>query len=273
MPIDAASALGGAMARRIGPLLSVSEVGRRNLRMAFPDETPEAIERILRGVWENLGRTGAEYPHLAAIWDFHFLTRDRPGRIELVGFDELHDAYRRGQPVIIFSAHLGNWELLSVGAKRNGLPLSVLYRPPNNPLLASLAQRIRGQSMGELLPKGIEGAVAAARVLESGGYLGMLVDQHHSRGVPAPFFGRDAWTSPTLARLARRFDCPVHGARVERLGGTRFRVTFTPPLDLPRMSDPKADAVSVMTAVNATIEGWVRERPEQWLWLHRRWRD
>ena len=272
-PIDAASAIGGWVARTVGPWLPVSETGRGNLRRAFPEKRPDDIERILRGVWENLGRTAAEYAHLRQIWDYDPGADGPPGRIEVVGLDDVIDVYRLERPVVIFAAHLGNWELPSVGARRHGLPLAVLFRPPNNPFVAALAQRIRGRAMGELLPKGLDGGVAAARVLENGGYVGMLVDQHFSRGVRVPFFGRDAWTSPILAKLARRFDYPVHGARVERLGGARFRVTFTPALDLPRSVDAKADAVAVMTRVNAMIESWVRERPEQWLWLHRRWRD
>jgi len=110
-------------------------------------------------------------------------------------------------------------------------------------------------------------------VEERGGHLGLLVDQHFGRGVVVPFFGRPVQVPATLAKLAYRFDCPVHGTRVERLGGARFRITITPPLVLPRSGDTQADVVTVMAEVMAMLESWVRERPEQWLWLHRRWRS
>ena len=88
-----------------------------------------------------------------------------------------------------------------------------------------------------------------------------------------PFFGRDAMTAPALAQFALRFDCPVVPMRAERTNGARFHIRFYPPLDMPRTGDRQADTLAIMTEVNRIIEGWVRERPEQWLWLHRRWGD
>jgi Kdo2-lipid IVA lauroyltransferase/acyltransferase len=92
-------------------------------------------------------------------------------------------------------------------------------------------------------------------------------------GIPVPFFGRPAMTAPALAVLALRFDCDVLPARVERLDGARFRLTVFPPLPLPRSGEPHADAAALMYLVNVTLEAWVRDRPEQWLWVHRRWPD
>lgn len=275
IPVDWASAIGGWIARSIGPWLPVSNTGRRNLRRAFPERSAAEIEAILRGVWDNLGRTVAEYPHLRRIWDYD---PDRPGtgRIEVVGVDEFVRLRDDGKPALLFSAHYGNWELLPLAAARHDLPLAVLFRPPNNPHSAELVLRIRAEAHGRpggLLPSGVEGAMAAVELLERGEHLGMLVDQRFRRGVLVPFFGRPAQTGTVLAKLARRFDCPVHGARVERLGGARFRVTLGPALDIPRTDDAEADIAETMRRVTAVIEGWIRERPEQWLWLHRRWKD
>ena len=99
----------------------------------------------------------------------------------------------------------------------------------------------------------------------------MLVDQKYNEGIPVPFFGRDAMTAPTVAELALRFQVPLVPARVERLKGARFRLTLLPPLDLPNSGDRAADVHTVMSQVNALFESWIRDRPEQWLWLHRRW--
>jgi Kdo2-lipid IVA lauroyltransferase/acyltransferase len=90
-------------------------------------------------------------------------------------------------------------------------------------------------------------------------------------GIPVPFFGRDAMTAPALARLARRFDCTVVPARVERIRGAHFRLVCEEPIAVPRTDDPHADTLALMTTVNATIERWVRADPAQWFWLHRRW--
>ena len=109
------------------------------------------------------------------------------------------------------------------------------------------------------------------KALRRGEHLGMLVDQKLNEGIPVPFFGRDAMTAPALAQLARRFACPVAPVRVERLEGAHFRLTVYPPLTLAESGDREADTAAAMGQVNAIIEGWIRDRPEQWLWLHRRW--
>jgi Kdo2-lipid IVA lauroyltransferase/acyltransferase len=110
-------------------------------------------------------------------------------------------------------------------------------------------------------------------VLRQGDHLTMLADQKLNDGVPVPFFGRDAMTAPALALLARRFDCDLLPARVERLKGARFRLTVFPPLGLPRSGNAHADVAALLGEVNRTLEGWIRDRPEQWFWLHRRWPD
>jgi KDO2-lipid IV(A) lauroyltransferase len=272
MPIDWASAMGGWVARKLGPMLPVSRVGRYNLKRAFPEKSDTEIERILCGVWDNLGRYALEYPHLKRIWDYE-VGDERPGRIEAVGVEQFMSLRDDGRPALIFACHLANWELLPVAAARHGLPVTVLYKPPSNPIAAEMLERIRRDAMGELLSTGVHSAVAAVEVIEKGGHLGMLVDQHSRFGPVVPFFGNPIRAAPLLAKLARRYQCPLHGARVERLGGARFRATLTPPLEIPMTDDVTADVEAIMTNVTAIIEDWVRERPEQWLWLHRRWRD
>jgi Kdo2-lipid IVA lauroyltransferase/acyltransferase len=109
--------------------------------------------------------------------------------------------------------------------------------------------------------------------LRDGRALCMLVDQKMNDGIPVPFFGRDAMTAPALAMLALRHDCAVVPIRMQRIHGAHFRLITEPPLPLPRSGDKEADRRALMVEVNATVERWVRERPEQWLWLHRRWPD
>ncbi len=272
VPVDAASAAGGWVARLVGPWLPVSRVGRANLRQAFPDKSPAEIERILVGVWDNLGRYMAEYPHLTRIWDYDPTRPDSAGRIAVSGSENFLALRDSGRPAIVFTGHLGNWELIPVAGMRLDLPHTVMFRPPNNPHAAALLHRIRSEAMGGLVATGVWGGIAAAHALMSGRTLGLLIDQHFDRGIPVPFFGRPAKTATALAKLARRFGCQVHGARVERLGGARFRISLTPPLPLRRTDDAEADVAANTALVTAVLEGWVRERPEQWLWLHRRWR-
>ena len=127
--------------------------------------------------------------------------------------------------------------------------------------------------MGGLAASAGQGAAfAMTGVIERGGHLGQLIDQHFTRGVPVDFMGKPAFANPLLAKLARHYDCPVHGVRVIRLGGHRFRLELTPPLDLPRDAEGLVDVAGAVQAMQRVVEGWVREHPEQWLWMHRRWR-
>ncbi|MGA8552738.1 MAG: lauroyl acyltransferase [Stellaceae bacterium] len=267
LPIDRASAIGGALARRVGPFLGISKRARINLRRAFPDLADSAIEEIVAGMWDNLGRVAAEYPHLRRIRVFA-----PDGRVETHGFEHMDRAVAAGRRMIIFSGHLANWEIGALAAAQYGAPVTQIYRAANNPLVARLISRLRGDR-GEYVPKGSAGARRAVAALARGEHLTLLADQKMNDGIPAPFFGRTAMTAPALASLALRFDCDVLPARVERLEGAHFRLTVFPPLPLPRGRGPHAAVAELTARVNAILERWIRDRPEQWLWVHRRWPD
>ncbi|MDP9195828.1 MAG: lauroyl acyltransferase [Pseudomonadota bacterium] len=265
LPLDVASALGGWLGRCLGPILKGNHVALHNLALAMPELSPDERQKVVRDMWDNLGRVLAELPHLGRL--------DRAGqeRIEITGADHAAEALARGKGVLFLSGHLGNWELSTLAARKQGADIAVVYRPPNNSLVEGLVRRMRRAGASWQIPKGSAGLRELVSILGKGGTVGLLVDQKVSAGIPVPFFGRPAWTAPAPAALALRFDCPIILARVERLNGARFRVTVLPPLDLPRTGDTAADVLAIMTRINATLEGWIRERPSQWLWLHRRW--
>jgi Kdo2-lipid IVA lauroyltransferase/acyltransferase len=269
LPFERASALGGALARRIGPSLGISERARRNLRRAFPQLSEIAIESIVIEMWDNLGRVAAEYPHLREIRVFQ-----PGGRVETHGFEHMDRAVAAGRRMIIFSGHIANWEigLLAAVQYQYGISVAQIYRAANNPLVDRMITRFRGDA-GELIPKGAVAARRAIAMLRRGGHLTMMADQKMNDGIAVPFFGRPAMTSSALASLALRFECDVLPARVERLAGAHFRLTVFPPLPLPRSGDHHADVAALMARVNETLEAWIRDRPEQWFWLHRRWPD
>ena len=268
---DRSSAVGGAIARRLGPLLPQHRIGLENLRAAFPDKSEAEIRAILAGAWENIGRLGAEYPHLGQLFDYDHYSGEI-GRIEVDGIEHFIALSQDGKPALIFSAHLANWELPPICAARYGLDATVVFRPPNEPAAAHVLHEIRSQTMGGLEAARQGAAFAMRGVLERGGHLGMLIDQHFTRGVTVDFLGRPAFTNPIMGKFARAFDCPVHGVRVIRLAAGRFRLQLTPALDLPRDAEGLVDVQGAMQAMTRVVEGWVREHPEQWLWMHRRWR-
>lgn len=267
LPLDWASAIGGALARAIGPRLGVSKRARLNLGRALPGLSKAEIVPIIAGMWDNLGRVAAEYPHLRRIRVF-----EPGGRVETHGFENMDRAVAAGRRMIIFSGHIANWEIGMLAAVQYGADVAQIYRAANNPLIDRMIIRFRSIG-GELIPKGTVAARRAIAVLRRGAHLTMLADQKMNDGIPVPFFGRPAMTASALAVLALRFDCDVLPARVERLGGAHFRLTVFPPLPLPRSGDHHADVAALMMRVNQTLEEWIRDRPEEWFWLHRRWPD
>ena len=268
---DRASDAGGGLARRLGPFLPVHRTGLANLRAAFPDKDKAWIDATLLEAWDNLGRVAGEYVHLAHFWDFG--TRS-PGRIDIAPEDEalFQDLLNDGKPALCFSAHLGNWELSALVPPSHGMDSAVVYRVPNNPIVAREIQRIRAASMGQMIRTRGQAPIEIAAALHAGKHVGMLADQHFSRGVDIRFFGRACKGNPAIARLARQIECPVVGVRVIRLPHGRFRVQGVGPLTLPRAPDGRIDVPGTTQMINDIIEGWVREYPGQWLWFHRRWR-
>jgi KDO2-lipid IV(A) lauroyltransferase len=267
LPLDRASALGGTLARWIGPFLGVSKHARLNIRHAFPELSEIEIGRIITGMWDNLGRVVAEYPHLRSIKVF-----EPGGRVETHGFEHVDKAVAAGRRMIFFSGHLANWEIGMLAGAQHEISIAQIYRAANNRLVDRMITRFRGDQT-ELIPKGAVAARRAITALRGGRHLALLADQKMNDGIPAPFFGRLAMTAPALAVLALRFDCDVLPLRVERLDGVRFRVTVFPALSLPRSGDSHADVAALMAEVNGTLEAWIRDRPEQWLWIHRRWQN
>lgn len=263
LPVDFASALGGRVGRLVGPLLPPHKVAVANLAAAFPEKSAAERAAIIRGMWDNLGRTFFEYPHQTALLEM--------GRVEIVGIEHAHAIKDDGKPGLLWSGHLGNWELVSAGAGAVGLVMHRIYRRPNNPHLEWMFRVNRNLVAGELLPKGSIGAKRSMLLLKRGEHLGMMVDQKMNDGIAVPFFGRPAMTASALATLSLMYDAPAAGARVVRLGGARFRLEILPPHVIEATGDREGDELRAMTAVNAQLEAWIREYPEQWLWVHRRW--
>jgi KDO2-lipid IV(A) lauroyltransferase len=261
----------GGLMRRLGPWLPEHRTGRANLRAAFPEKSADQIETILAGAWENLGRVAAEFAHLDRMcagdrWNRDFVEY---GTGSAERFCRLCDD---GQPALIFTAHLANWEMPGVIAALDGLDTAVLYRPPNMAAVADAVIQLRSNLMGAMVASGFDAPIKLARALEQGRHVAMLVDQHDGKGVEVTFFGRPCRVSPLIAMLARQIECPIHGVRAVRLPNGRFRVDVTEEVAPARDPAGKIDVQGTMQAITSVVEAGVREHPEQWLWLHRRWR-
>ncbi|MFT8670659.1 lysophospholipid acyltransferase family protein [Acetobacter orientalis] len=266
-----ASNFAGRFCRCIGPLLPVSKVADRNLQLALPELAAKARRTIIRGVWENLGRTVGELPHLAHLQEN---TPHGPG-FEVCGIEYLQEQAMRGGPVLFCSGHIGNWEMLPPAVARYGVPFASFYRAAGNPLIDGMIRHLRDTAMAPtpmpLFAKGARGAREALAYVAKGGRLGMLVDQKMNDGVEASFFGLPAMTAPALAAMALKYRCPVIPGYVERLGPARLRIVVQPPLTLPNTGNKQQDLAALVQMVNDQLESWIRQKPESWLWLHKRW--
>ena len=264
----------GWMMSRIGPLLPESRIGRANLAVAFPEKSQAEIDTILRGCWDNLGRMGAEFAHLDRLWSYD---REQPtrGRIDLAqpDIERFHKLLDDGKPALIFAAHLANWELPAICATTYNLDSAVLYRRPNISRIDRWLTETRTAHMGELISTDLDAPMKIADALQRGAHVGILVDQYYSRGVPVAFFGRQTLANPLLARLAQHFDCPIHGTRIIRLENHRFRAELTDEIKPARDANGKIDIAGTMQIITSVVEQWIRQCPEQWLWMHRRWRQ
>ena len=270
-PADGAIWFVSEAAKGLGMWYPRTKLARKNLALAFPEKPAEEIERILEEMWRNLGRIAAEYVYLDEIFDINEEDQAK-GRVEITGEENFHKLKDLDGPAICFTGHTGNWEILPIASAAYGLNITALFRPPNNQYMAKRVLSARTTNMGHLVPSKAGASWALANVMDDGGKVGVLVDQFFKRGVEIEFLGRKTMGNPLLAKLARQYDCPVYPARCIRLPGGRFRIDIEPPLTLPRKADGSLNTDQLTQDINDVVARWVREYPEQWLWLHKRWR-
>lgn len=253
LPVDAASALGAFMGRWLGPLARKRhDQARRNLERFIGGD----VDAIRRAMWAQIGRVVGELPHLKQL---------AAERVEVVGREHFDAAIATGRSVLLVTGHIANWELTPFLASANGVPIHVIVRPAQNPLSEEIFQRLRTGGAVSLIPKGQTGMRQVLKLVRKNEHFGFLVDQRFSEGIEVPFFGVPSKTTPAAASLALRHKAIILPVHLERLGGAHFRLTVEPPLP------PDGDVADVTAAMNARLEAWIRARPEQWLWTHRRW--
>ncbi len=262
--LDRASALGGWLGRTIGPRLGATRRAYAQLRRALPDLSSARCDEIIKDMWDHLGRVAAEYPHLAQI---------AAERTEVAGLEKIQALKDNGRGGIVFSGHIGNWEVLPFHAPRAaGVPLESVYRRLNNPYANRLLEKIRnGSGAARNHAKSKSGTRQMVGSLADGRHIIILIDQKYNEGIAALFFGRPAMTSTAFVQLAQKFSCPLVPARCERLEGAHFKVTYFDPLPVTDAQEHKLPESAVIEQAHALLESWITERPAQWLWLHRRW--
>ncbi len=264
--LETASRVGGWIGRNLLSLLPPDRVARANLAAAFPEKSDTERNAIRRAMWDNLGRVVGEYPHLGRFsphGEDPRITYSLPKGITVEGM--------KNKPLMILSAHLGNWEVMPILAHQEGLDGAAVVRPPNNPFVADWVARQRRINGPDTLIAKHNAARAMLGQLRAGKMLCMLADQKLREGIAVPFFGRDAMTTPAPAVLALKTGARLVFASNQRLPGPRFHVTVWPELDFAPSGNEAEDARALTAAITARIEEMVRADPAQWLWIHNRW--
>ncbi|PCI00868.1 MAG: lipid A biosynthesis acyltransferase [Alphaproteobacteria bacterium] len=257
LPRHTASSLFGKIAQIIAPRMGMNRKALRHVTAALGAEN---AEKITQGMWDNLGRTMAEFPHLKTI-----VEKD----VTFKGGEHIERLRDDGQCGILFGAHLGNWEVIPHALLHHfNLPTHPVYRPPNNPMVDKRLHKYRAPD-GQITPypKSRAGMVGMVKSLKKGEHVGLLIDQKYNEGVEAPFFGMTARTAVAFIEMAQKFDCPLVPLRCIR-DGKKFILEACAPI-------PTKDRamIDILHDAHALLEDWIREYPEQWLWLHRRWRE
>jgi len=245
------------------------QVGMRNLALAFPGMPEAKRQQILRGEYISLGRQLAEFCR------FPTYTADNASKIVIYdGLENYKRAVARGKGVLFLTGHLGAWELSAFAHSLNGYPLSIVMRPLDNPYIDAFVQRYRTMHGNKTVSKDdfVRGLLAAMRAGES---VGILMDTNMTppQGVFVNFFGVPAYTASGLARIAMRTDAAVvPGFTVWEPNLKKYVLRFDPALQLVRTGNDNADVVANTAMFTSVIEDHIRRYPDQWLWLHRRWK-
>ncbi len=264
LPAKTASNIGGWIGRNIGCRLPASRKAQRHLSLAMPELSTEQQNHIIKGMWDNLGRVIAEYPHLEKISKNYT-------QIEDLG--DINTHIKGNYPIIFIGGHLANWEVNGAATLTQlNHPITLTFRAPNNPWTAKLLDKARTLN-GRInaLPKSRESGRKIMQVMKNNGSLGILIDQKYNEGVKSTFFGMEAMTNPIFVQLCQKYKCPIIPVQNERINGCNFKLTSYPEIKLFDENDNKREILDIVNEANALLETWIRKHPEQWLWLHHRW--
>ncbi|MCE3255056.1 MAG: lipid biosynthesis lauroyl acyltransferase [Rickettsiaceae bacterium] len=262
------SNLASSLARFIGKKISVNSLARKNIAQSLPNLSNAEIDGVIDDMWDNLGRIVGEFPHISnlsgkELGNFVSLDEESAKNIEYIKKN-----FNGG---IIFSAHIGNWEIGPKIFLENGMNVKTVYRPLNNPLVEDMTAKMRKV---ELISKSSKGSKQIINEIKDGNYVIILADQRTSDGILVPFFNRPALTTASIAKLALKYNVPLIPARSIRIGREfKFLVKVEKPIEFQKTDNINGDFVAHLTTiVNQKLEEWIKQYPSQWFWVHDRWK-
>ena len=260
--IDKTSKQIGLLSRKLGPKLGISKRANQNLLKAIPTLNKRKRLEIIRDMWENLGRTSAEF------FNIKTLIKEK-SRINIKGREILEENKNNG--VIYVSGHIANWEIIPIAIKEVDHLVGAVFRESNNYFFNKWMIQKRKLITEYQFPKGPSGVKEILNFLKNNGSVAMLVDQKLSNGVKVKFFGQNAMTASTPASLSLKYGYPVIPLRVKRKDNVNFEVEFFNKIEIDRTGDLEIDTLTFTKEINSFLEKIITENPEEWFWLHNRW--
>lgn len=246
------------------------ELGRRNLTIAFGDTLTDSEKNaILKTTFRNLGKSIVETLHFPKM-SKAYLTE----HVEIVGLEHYLAAKAKGRGVLCLTGHIGNWEMSSHAQSAAGHPLSIVMRPLDNVYLNCMVERMRTLHGNRLVSRGQNGLKQILAALKANDMVGILMDQNtrRSKGIFVDFFGKPACTIPVIALVALRYHTPVISAFVVRTGFDTHRLLLSQEIEMERTGDTQKDIELNTAKLNRVLEEIIRHYPDQWFWVHNRWK-
>jgi KDO2-lipid IV(A) lauroyltransferase len=240
-----------------------------NLKKAFPDKSTAEIQQLAQGAYRNVAMVAAEFT------DLPFWTKETIGNtVQVEGLEHCAAALKKNRGLLIFGAHFGNWELAPITISLVLKPAALIYRPMDNAILENLVTWVRQSTGNTSIPKDLA-MWPMIRVLRHNGIIGLLIDQNMAlhEGVFVDYFGIPACTTGGLAHLAILTGAPVVPGFMVRQPDNQYRFVLGPEVDIIQTNDREQDIVVNTQAFTNIIENMVRQHPDQWFWMHQRWKE
>lgn len=258
LPFRISSYLCGSLMYLIAPLTSYNIRVKKHMKIAFPQKSIHEINKLTRQHWFMLGQTIGEMPHIN-----HLI---KIGHLETEGLEKIKNG-----PAILVGAHMGNWEFLLRVGDLAGRRAGYVFRPINNWILNKIQIHRNKDANADFYKKGRLAAIGMASKLKNAEVVGLTGDQLLREGIQVPFFGIKTPTPQAAAVMALKWNVPIYMVRIERFKGIKFRMSIEERLQIPKNLDKEKAIFEITRLISQRIEEWIIDRPEQWLWAHRRW--
>ena len=264
-----ASYLGSIIAKSIGSLFRSKEITKKNIKIGLGEISKKRESDIINGMWSNIGRTFAEYMFLKK---FKY-NRANFEHIKIEGANYLNEIKKNNKPVIFYSAHLANFELMAMELDKSGIKLATIYRPLNNFFLNPLMEYLRMKYICPIqIPKGRLGIREIINRIKDGYSIALMMDQRVSEGLKVPFFNRPAFTTTIPAQIALRYNCKLVPIYLERKEDLNFEMTVHKPYEIEKTGNEEEDTKNIILKINKIMEKMITKNPAQWIWSHNRWK-